>query len=361
LSQEQIRLRRAIDRLCRQRDAYASRLFWYTDFQKALDTAKQQKKPVVTLRLLGNLDEEISCANSRYFRTVLYSNSAVSKMLREHFILHWESVRPVPRITIDFGDGRTVERTITGNSIHYILDSQGGLVDAFPGLYGARTFLQGLSNARSFLRFADSRKEEERSALLAEYHERLRNSILGSWKRDLQRLGKKFAPQEVNLAAMRTPRTGFFPRSAVRAGAVAMSKSMVELPILRSMLPERADLSEATQDWDAIAKLHFREARLDPASLAFLKRKHLRDCVVGKEAELEKVLANFQKTVARDTVYNEYVFRCQILEWLAADNPEPDLKALNERVYADLFLTPSSDPWLGLVPPATYAALETSR
>ena len=35
-----------------------------------------------------------------------------------------------------------------------------------------------------------------------------------------------------------------------------------------------------------------------------------------------------------------------------------DVTALNERVYAELFLTPSSDPWLGLLPPDTYTALE---
>jgi hypothetical protein len=31
---------------------------------------------------------------------------------------------------------------------------------------------------------------------------------------------------------------------------------------------------------------------------------------------------------------------------------------LNERVYAELFLTPSSDPWLGLAPRDAYSALD---
>jgi hypothetical protein len=31
---------------------------------------------------------------------------------------------------------------------------------------------------------------------------------------------------------------------------------------------------------------------------------------------------------------------------------------LNERVYAQLFLTPGSDPWLGLLSPDVYTALE---
>jgi hypothetical protein len=31
---------------------------------------------------------------------------------------------------------------------------------------------------------------------------------------------------------------------------------------------------------------------------------------------------------------------------------------LNEKVYAELFLTPSSDPWLGLKPNNAYSALD---
>jgi hypothetical protein len=34
------------------------------------------------------------------------------------------------------------------------------------------------------------------------------------------------------------------------------------------------------------------------------------------------------------------------------------VNALNKRVYAELFLTPGTDPWLGLVPADTYTALD---
>src|SRR5207302_894835 len=115
---------------------FTSRLYWYTDLDQAQAAAKASGKPILTLRLLGRLNEEFSCANSRFFRTVLYANAEVSQRLREHFILHWESVRPVPKVSIDFGDGRKLERTITGNSIHYILDCDGHIIDALPGLYG---------------------------------------------------------------------------------------------------------------------------------------------------------------------------------------------------------------------------------
>src|SRR5688572_1153523 len=102
--------RQALDLVCAQVDCHASRLYWHTDFEQARRAAERSGKPILTLRLLGRLDEELSCANSRFFRLILYSNAEVSKLLRERFILHWQTVRPVPKVTIDFGDGRKLER-----------------------------------------------------------------------------------------------------------------------------------------------------------------------------------------------------------------------------------------------------------
>src|SRR5205823_10091897 len=98
----------ALDTVAMQKDAYAPHLYWYTDLDEAKRIAKAQHKPILSLRLLGNLNEEFSCANSRLFRAILYPNAEISKYLRDNYILHWKSVRPAPRITIDFGDGRKI-------------------------------------------------------------------------------------------------------------------------------------------------------------------------------------------------------------------------------------------------------------
>jgi hypothetical protein len=138
------RLNAALDAVSQQKDSYLSGLYWYTDFAQAKAAAGAAGKPILSLRLLGKLNEEYSCANSRFFRTILYSNAEVSKLLREKFILYWQSERPAPKVTIDFGDGRKLERTLTGNSIHYILDSNGRVIDALPGLYGPAAFMRSL-------------------------------------------------------------------------------------------------------------------------------------------------------------------------------------------------------------------------
>ncbi|HTL31248.1 MAG TPA: hypothetical protein VL282_18595, partial [Tepidisphaeraceae bacterium] len=90
------RLATAIDTVAAQRDAWVSGLYWYTDLEQAERAAQQQHKPILSLRLLGKLDEEYSCANSRFFRTALYANKDIAAYLSQNFILHWKSVRPVP-------------------------------------------------------------------------------------------------------------------------------------------------------------------------------------------------------------------------------------------------------------------------
>jgi hypothetical protein len=99
-------LRATLDAICQQKDCDASRLHWYKDLEAAKTASKETGKPILSLRLLGNLNDELSCANSRFFRTALYPNAGVSQLLRDRFILHWQSERPVPKVTIDFGDGR---------------------------------------------------------------------------------------------------------------------------------------------------------------------------------------------------------------------------------------------------------------
>jgi len=107
-----------IDQVGGQRYCTASRLFWYTDLEAARQAAAEWGKPLLSLRMLGNLTDELSCANSRYFRTTLYANERISKYLRENFVLHWKSVRP------------------------------GAVLDCLPGLYSPLSHCHRLRNSR---------------------------------------------------------------------------------------------------------------------------------------------------------------------------------------------------------------------
>src|SRR5512139_1127711 len=49
------RVANAIDTVAMQKDAYASGLYWFTDLEKAKDAADSSNRPILSLRLLGNL------------------------------------------------------------------------------------------------------------------------------------------------------------------------------------------------------------------------------------------------------------------------------------------------------------------
>jgi len=366
------RLRAALDGVSGQRDCHAAQLFWFTDFEQARAAARAQAKPILSLRLLGRLDEEFSCANSRFFRTTLYANAEVAKYLREHFVLHWKSVRPVPRVTIDFGDGRKLERTLTGNSIHYVLDSSGEVVDALPGLYGAKAFLTGLQRAESAALQFTKASSEERPALLTQYHRSRLATLDSELAADMQRISTPpSAAYVLDLKAM--PQfIGFEPPSAQTAAKVAVGKGFVERPILDRTQPRQPGNSRGSsagiddEIWAKLATLHADEAALDAGAVELIREKTPSARVAGRlttskiavEDPTLRQIRNLQRSISEDTVRNEYSLHRQLHAWFADGAVTRNVDALNSRVYAELFLTPDSDPWLGLLPPDNFAALE---
>src|SRR6266404_3171058 len=347
------RLRAALDKVGGQRDCHASRLYWYTDLEQAKAAAKAGGKPILSLRLLGRLDEEYSCANSRFFRTTLYANAEVSQYLRDHFILHWKSVRPVPRITIDFGDGRKIERTVTGNSIHYVLDSDGEPVDALPGLYGPKAFLRGLADAEQAAREYTSLGRDAREGWLRQYHAERNAAITAAWNEDLVRITN--SPGQLSSVSYRPP-------TALAAGNVALGKRAVEIPMLRSF----QDLDDVT--WTKIATLHHEDAALDAGAQTLIRSKNPTAYDAARVAMTKSMsenpfvamMRNLERSIAEDTVRNEYVLHSKIHGWFASGTAPKDLDRLNSKVYAELFLTPDTDPWLGLVPANTFTGLDNN-
>lgn len=61
---------------------------WHLDLDTAIQEARRTQRPILSLALLGRLDEEMSCANSRFFRLTLYPHPDVAGMM-QRFVLHW--------------------------------------------------------------------------------------------------------------------------------------------------------------------------------------------------------------------------------------------------------------------------------
>ena len=369
------KISQAIDTVSQQKDAHSSKLYWYTDFNQAQEAAKTSGKPILSLRLLGNLTDDLSCANSRFFRTILYPNKEISEYLQQNYILHWKSVRPAPKMTIDFGDGRKLERTTTGNSIHYVLDSEGNLVDALPGLHSPKAFLFWLNRSLIFAKqnFIGPNKEGLRLNYLQQYH---RNSIAETGNRlakELEIVGEKDAltaltklpnlnqltsenNQQQNSQIVQTSNNESKPK-ALDAAPIAMTKAIVEAPIVRKMNNNLDEFKIVANDstWNKLASIYLSQIQLDNSSLILIRSKLPRTENIDPIA---KIMDKLTFSIAKDTVYNEYLLHTQIHQWLLDARNYKDLEAFNDKVYAELFLTPKTDPWLGLKSDDVYSAIE---
>ncbi len=346
------RISNAIDRVAMQKNAYAFHLYWFTDLDKVKLASKQTGKPIVSLRLLGNLDEEFSCANSRFFRSLLYSNNSISKALRENYVLHWKSVRPAPRITVDFGDGRKIERTITGNSIHYILDENGTILEALPGLYSPQEFGRYLEIATNL-----HRSVKNQPAQLKVYHQMRRNQLINKWRGELQTIGVKMVESEIS--GQKTESSNKKP-TALEAVPRAITKMAVELPVAANfkftLIDEKFLQKETDFDaWQKLANL-FGKTTFDQNTIDFIRRQTIGNTDLT-EVGFSQMLDALRDSVAMDKVRNEYLFHSLIYKMLT-EISDHDVENFNEIVYNNLFLTPRSDKWLGLYSPEVYSALD---
>jgi hypothetical protein len=371
LNRQLDKLRVAIDQIGGQRSCAVSRLYWYTDLSAAQAEAAGTGRPILSLRMLGKLTDEFSCANSRFFRTALYSNKDISDYLRDHFVLHWQSVRPVPRVTIDFGDGRKLERTLTGNSAHYVLTSMGQPLDVLPGLYSPLEFYQWLKRLNEFHDRYLAATETERGQQLADFHKERGRKVFRDWVSDVEELGNQPAAvvaSRINLAIETASRKQDNSPLAAAAAKLAMTKRASESPLLRfaNYSGPWVEYGMDDQLWRDIALLHRHEVKLDERSVAVMRRQFLAAVAMrvatskmAQEDPVLRMVRTFEDSMTLDTVRNEYLLHRRIHEAFAAGQAETaNVDTLNEWVYAELFLTPSSDPWLGLAPPDVYTALD---
>lgn len=337
---ERAELAELVDRVAGQRYATYSRLFWYTDRERALEAARESGKPVLSLRMLGRLDEDYSCANSRFFRIALYANEKVSAYLRDNFVLHWSSERNAPKITVDYGDGRVMHRTIAGNSAHYVLDFTGRPVDVLPGLFGPEAFMTELETSRSLAIEAAALSVKELSARLAAHHKARGAAVQQMWS---------------DVGAMiRVPSQWTADSTLQTAEMLTMSKMLIEVPMASRV---QLGTQMSSVQWDKLMRERLVEAakvtvKLDDSSRRLLASLRPSDWQSEPgdldEAGLDALVVAFEKNIAADTMINQLTLRWQIHAHLQRPDAPRAFAAVNEWVYATLFRTPASDPWLGM-------------
>jgi hypothetical protein len=113
---------------------------------------------------------------------VLFSSSEVAQYINLAFEPAWETVRPVPIVTIDFGNGNVIKRTLHGNIATYVCTADGNVLDVLPGIYTPDVYKDKLQefhnlflytyNQASFPLSRVNPTQPPNSPKLKDYHER---------------------------------------------------------------------------------------------------------------------------------------------------------------------------------------------
>jgi hypothetical protein len=344
---------RAVDTVAAQRYATRSHLYWYTDLDAAEAEAHRTHRPILSLRMLGDLREDLSCANSRLFRAVLYANTEVSALLRDHFVLYWSSERAVPRVTIDYGDGRKLVRTTTGNSAHYVLDEDGHVLDVLPGLYAPLVFQTELKKSLALADQVRGADAATRTAAVVAYHRAGVAAADAAWEK---------VPGTQYLRGARRLLHG---SAAAIAQAATVSKMRIEVPDLCKigMIGPSELPADQTEAWSTIGQAlygfagtrHGHTGVLDQASRDLVVAIHNAGNAPRITAD-DDLIARLEQSVVADTALDELRLRAEIRAHLV-EQPGDDFATLNAWIYARVFATPRSDPWLGLLQRTDFTGL----
>lgn len=216
---------------------------------------------------------------------MLFSNDKIAEFVNEYFEPTWQNVRDVPIVTIDFGDGKKITRTLHGNIATHVCTADGSLLDVLPGIYQPATYLDRLGEFVQLHRWVS--ESQDRAKRLAQYH-RLQAEALAAGK----------------------------PTMVIGA-TVPRTKKVIEGAVKLVLAPRRAD---STKRAAATAVESTLSAKEDVA---------------------------LWKSLAEDTQLNEKLRRRTIHEYLAKQGlvaPQEITKWLyREVLHADI-----DDPYLGL-------------
>ena len=98
---------------------------------------------------------------------MLLSDPDVIRFVNENFVACWQMVRPVPQVTIDFGDGRRLRRTLGGNAGGGAISING--IGSSNGLGGSGRMTSACAKAGAGTRTVAIRRECGRLWIMAPY------------------------------------------------------------------------------------------------------------------------------------------------------------------------------------------------
>jgi len=154
---------------------------------------------------------------------VLFAHPAVRAFIAANFVPAWESVRDVPTVTIDFGGGRTLKRTVNGNIATYVCAPDGRVVDILPGLSTPEAFLEDLRAALALVK----RPPEE---VVAHHRTATTGAILKAFPVDASKTAGIEPRVKRAIGVDRTKKIGIEPR--VKSAILGADRALLEADTL---------------------------------------------------------------------------------------------------------------------------------
>ncbi|MCI0587688.1 MAG: hypothetical protein L0323_12675 [Planctomycetes bacterium] len=277
---------------------------------------------------------------------MLFSNPEVASFVNDRFVCAWESVRPVPKVDIDFGNGHTLRRTLNGNVVTYLCTPEGRVFDVLPGLHSPEGYLAGLRRALDLL---DTMRAS------AQLPSRPRLLPVASAPEPVPPAEQAAAFERAiaayhSLKASGVDHLAVFPGGRVRpAAATFASKMAVESPIkvLMSGLPISAEEAFRLESAGATHPLMASDLRSFSKATVEVPIKR----AIAPEP-LEDPLAaglDAKALLEMDTRINERL-RKEKVHALLSRVPLPAPREIRDAVYREILHLDLEDPYVGLAP-----------
>lgn len=139
---------------------------------------------------------------------MLFSSDKVASYINAAFEPVWESVRPVPIVTIDFGNGNKITRTLHGNIATYLCNWEGDVYDILPGIYTADEYLNQLQQFTLLFRHSLQGYQPKAKLTEEQYKAEIRTHALARVKAYHERQAARLKQKQPVDVFVRAPNGG---------------------------------------------------------------------------------------------------------------------------------------------------------
>jgi hypothetical protein len=259
---------------------------------------------------------------------VLLSDTQVIDFVNDNFVACWQMVRPVPQVTIEFGNGKTLRRTLGGNTVIEICLPDGPVIDSFPGLYVPEDFLIEASQTLQFVRMlAPGMTDTAIAASVIDWH---------------KARGAAQPPARISLSIGKS----VVESPLLRALRVAPTKPL-ETDLLATELgriPVTLDAAEAPGAALTRLSRQLEDVSKQPATVDQLRQRFL----FLPEARRPTPEQLGEMALRVDSRTNVVWTRAAVHQLFATYNGLPRGRECRDAVFKELLHVPVDDPYLGL-------------